>query len=153
MGKLASLIAGFASGETALAVARARRAAIAYLLAGTAMVCGLGFFVGAGYIWAAGQYGPIGAALGIGVLFFVLAGIIVLAHKLSARARERRAVTRRRSEMTTVAVTSALAILPALLRGKAGLGTIIAPAIVLAAYAIYRENRKPKPIAPDSDKA
>ena len=45
---LASLIASFASGETVLAVRRARRAAVAYLLAGLAALCGVGFLVGAG---------------------------------------------------------------------------------------------------------
>jgi hypothetical protein len=46
--------------------------------------------------------------------------------------------------MTAIGVTTALAVLPALLRGKGGVGALIAPAVAAAAYAIYRENTKPQ---------
>ncbi|WP_353644454.1 hypothetical protein [Mesorhizobium sp. WSM2239] len=146
---LASLIASFASGETALALRRAKRAAIAYLLAGVAALCGIGFLIGAIYIWASGRYGAIEAALGIGVIFLLLSGVILIVHTTTARVQARRAKERRASDMTAVAVASTLAILPTLLRGKAGLGTVIAPVVALAAYAIYRENRAKTPKKPD----
>jgi len=146
---LASLIASFASGETALAVRRARRAAVAYLLAGVAALCGIGFLIGALYIWASQRYGAIEAALGIGVIFLLSSGVIVIVHTTTARTRARRAKERRASDLTTVAVASALAVLPALLRGKAGLGTVIAPVVALTAYAIYRENRAKRTKEPD----
>jgi Na+-transporting methylmalonyl-CoA/oxaloacetate decarboxylase gamma subunit len=142
---LASLIASFASGETALAVRRAKRAAIAYLLAGVAALCGIGFLIGAVYIWASERYGAIEAALGIGVIFLLLSGLVLIVHTTTARVQARRAKERRASDLTTVAVASALAILPTLLRGKAGLGTVIAPFVALTAYAIYRENRAKTP--------
>lgn len=146
---LASLIASFASGETALALRRAKRAAIAYLLAGVAALCGIGFLIGAIYIWASGRYGAIEAALGIGVIFLLLSGVILIVHTTTARIQARRAKERRASDMTAVAVASTLAILPTLLRGKAGLGTVIAPVVALTAYAIYRENRAKTPKKPD----
>jgi ABC-type uncharacterized transport system permease subunit len=145
---LASLIASFASGETALAVRRARRAAIAYLLAGVAAICGIGFLIGAVYIWASERYGAIEAAVGFGVVFLLLSGIIFIVHTTTSRIQAKRVRDRRASDLTTVAVASALAVLPTLLRGKAGLGAVIAPAVALTAYAIYRENRK-RPKAPD----
>jgi hypothetical protein len=145
---LASLIASFASGETALAVRRARRAAIAYLLAGVAGICGIGFLIGALYIWASQRYGAIEAAIGIGAAFLVVSGIILVVHIATARIHARRAKDRRASDLTTVAVASALAVMPTLLRGRAGLATVIAPAVALTAYAIYRENRG-KPQKPD----
>lgn len=145
---LASLIASFASGETALAVRRARRAAIAYLLAGVAAICGIGFLIGAVYIWASERYGAIEAAIGIGVIFLLISGIILIVHTTTSRIQAKRAKEKRASDLTTVAVASALAVAPTLLRGKAGLGAAIAPAVALAAYAIYRENRK-KPKEPD----
>jgi ABC-type uncharacterized transport system permease subunit len=146
---LASLIASFASGETALAVRRARRAATAYLLAGVAAICGIGFLIGAVYIWASERYGAIEAATGIGVIFLLLSGIILIIHTTTSRIQAKRAKERRASDLTTVAVASALAVLPTLLRGRAGLGAVIAPAVALTAYAIYRENRKkPKEPAP-----
>jgi len=52
---LASLIAGLASGETAAAIRRARLAAIVYLLSGVAALCGVGFLIGAAFIWAASR--------------------------------------------------------------------------------------------------
>ncbi|NGO51866.1 hypothetical protein [Allomesorhizobium camelthorni] len=146
---LASLIASFASGETALAVRRARRTAIAYLLAGVAALCGVGFLIGALYIWASQRYGAIEAALGIGAIFLLLSGLVLIVHTATARVQARRAKERRASDLTTVAVASALAVLPALLRGKAGLGTVIAPIVALTAYAIYRENRAKTPKKPD----
>lgn len=145
---LASLIASFASGETALAVRRARRAAIAYLLAGVAAICGIGFLIGAVYIWASERYGAIEAAIGIGVIFLLISGIILIVHTTTSRIQAKRAKEKRASDLTTVAVASALAVAPTLLRGKAGLGAAIAPAVALATYAIYRENRK-KPKEPD----
>lgn len=146
---LASLIASFASGETVLAVRRARRAAIAYLLAGVAALCGIGFLIGAVYIWASQRYGAIEAALGIGIIFLLLSGLVLIIHTTTARIQARRAKERRASDLTTVAVASALAVLPTLLRGKTGLGTVIAPLVALTAYAIYRENRAKTPKKPD----
>lgn len=145
---LASLIASFASGETVLAVRRARRAAVAYLLAGLAALCGVGFLVGAGYIWASARYGALEAALGFGAGFVFIALVIVLVHKLTSRSRVRQDVQRRKAEMTTLGVATALAVLPTLLRGKAGVGAVVAPLAALAAYAIYRENSKSGPDKP-----
>lgn len=138
---LASLIAGLASGETMLALRRARSAAIVYVLAAVAFLCGAGFLIAAFYIWAASRYGAIEAALGFGVGFLVLGAIVLMVHKFTTRSGVKRAAQRRSSDLTTIAVASALAAVPTLLRGKAGLGTLAAPAIAAIAYAIYRENR------------
>ena len=145
MGMLASLISAVASGETAAALRRARKAAIVYGVAGLAALCGLGFLVGAAYIWTAGRFGPMAASLGFGIGFLVIAGLILLSYRLSATARARRRARRRNADMKAIGIAAALALLPALLKGKGGLGTILGPAIALAAYAIYRENVKPGP--------
>ena len=142
MGMLASLISGLASGETVAAMRRARTAAIVYGLAAIAALCGLGFLVGAAYIWAATRYGSQAAALGFGAGFLVLAGLILLIYQISAGARARRRAQRRNADMKAIGITAALAVLPALLKGKGGLGVILGPAVALAAYAIYRENVK-----------
>lgn len=149
MRMLASLIAGFASGETAAIIKRARLAAIFYSLAALAGLCAIGFFVGAGYIWSARHYGDVEAALGFGIGFLVLAGLLVLALWLSVGARKRRRAMRRKADMTAIGVSTALALLPTLLRDKGGRGLLLAPAIALAAYAIYRENAGPKDGKPD----
>jgi hypothetical protein len=143
MGLLASLLSGFASGETVAAIRRARTAAIVYALAALAAFCGLGFLVGAAYIWAAARYGSFAAALGFGVGFLVIAGLVLLVHRLMSGARARRAARRRSADMKALGITAALAVLPTLLKGKGGLGVILGPAVALAAYAIYRENVKP----------
>lgn len=143
MGMLASLIAGLASGETAAAIRRARTAAIVYGLAISVALCGLGFLVGAAYIWTASRYGSLAAALGFGVGFLLLAGLILLIFQISAGSRARRRAQQRNADMKAIGITAALAVLPALLKGKGGLGVILGPAVALAAYAIYRENVKP----------
>lgn len=140
---LASLIAGLASGETAAAIRRARTAAIVYGLAISVALCGLGFLVGAAYIWTASRYGSLAAALGFGAGFMLLAGLILLIFQISAGSRARRRAQQRNADMKAIGITAALAVLPALLKGKGGLGVILGPAVALAAYAIYRENVKP----------
>jgi len=151
MGMLASLIAGLASGETAAAIRRARMAAVVYLLAGTAGLCGVGFLVGAAFIWAAGRYGSMAAALGFGIGFLVVSGVILLVFRLSAGRRRASQARRRKADVTAIGVTTALALLPTLLRGKGGLAALVAPAVAAAAYAIYQENKKPGD-GPDSGK-
>jgi hypothetical protein len=139
---LASLIASFASGETLHAVRRAKRAAIAYLLAGVAALIGLSFLIAGAYIWTAHHYGWTRAAVAFGVGFLVLAGLVLLINKLTSGAQRRRETRRRNKDLTALAAASALAVLPGLFRGKAGLGAIVAPALAVVAYEIYRENRK-----------
>ena len=151
MGMFASLISGLASGETLAAMRRARTAAIIYVLATIAALCGLGFLIGAAYIWTAFRYGSFAAALGFGIGFLVLAGLILLIYQISAGSRARRRAERRKSDMTAIGITAALAVLPTLLKGKGGLGVILGPAAALVAYAIYRENVKPGSDDQDAD--
>lgn len=147
---LASLIASFASGETVVALRRARQAAIAYVLAAMASLCGIGFLIGAGYIWTARRYGSLEASLVFGIGFLLLAGIVLVIHRLAMDRRRRREIRRRNKDMTNIAIASAIAAVPTLLRSKAGLGTLVAPALAAAAYAIYRENSG-KPRRPPQD--
>lgn len=140
---LASLIASLASSETTLALRRTRRAAVAYMAAALAGLCGIGFLVGAAYVWAARRFGHVEAAVGFGVGFLVLAGLILLFHKFAAGARAREDKRRRTSDMTALGISAAMAALPTLLRSKGGIGAVLGPVVALAAYAIYRENTKP----------
>ncbi|ESY13017.1 hypothetical protein NKI46_15175 [Mesorhizobium sp. M0615] len=151
MGMLAPLISALASGEAIAAMRRARTAAIVYGFAAVAALCGLGFLLGAAYIWAADRYGSMAACLGFAAGFLVLAGLIVLIHQLAAGTRARRRARRRNADLKALGITAALAVLPALLKGKGGKGVILGPMIALAAYAIYRENIKPDRGDPDSE--
>lgn len=148
---LASLIASLASGETLVAIRRARLAAIVYLLAGAAGLVGVGFLVGALYIWLSDLYGRLHTALGFGVGFIVLALLILLIHRLTAKTRARRIVEKRRSDLTAMGIAAAIAAVPTLARSRVGFGALLAPALALAAYAIYRENSKPDPDRDDAD--
>ncbi|RUX29080.1 MULTISPECIES: phage holin family protein [unclassified Mesorhizobium] len=145
MGTLVSLISALASGEAMAALQRARITAILYGLAAIFALCGVGFLIGAAYIWLAARYGPLATSLGFGIGFLVLAGLIIVIHKLTASARAKRRARRRQADMTAVGVTAALALLPALARSKGGLAAIAAPALAVVAYAIYRENTRPSP--------
>lgn len=140
---LASLIASIATGEAGLAVRRTRRAATAYLAAGVLGVCGIGFLVGAAYVWAARRYGHIEAALGFGVGFLVISGLILLVHKLAAQARVRDQQRRRKADLAALGTAAAMAAVPTLLRSKGAMGALLGPLVALAAYQIYRENRRP----------
>jgi hypothetical protein len=149
MGTLVSLISALASGEAMAALQRARTTAILYGLAAVLALCGVGFLIGAAYIWLAARYGPLATSLGFGVGFLVIAGLILAIHKLTTSMRSRRRARRRQADMTALGVTAALALLPALARSKAGLGAVIAPALAVVAYAIYRENAKPPKQGPE----
>lgn len=141
---LASLIASLASGETALALRRARRTAIVYLVAGAALLCGVGFLIGALYIWLAQRYGSLQAAIAFGFGFILLALLILLIDRVTARSRAHKVAERRKADFTALGVAAALGVLPGLLRSRAGVGALLAPVIAVAAYAIYRENRDPR---------
>lgn len=140
---LASLIASIASSETGYVVRRARGAVIAYLVAAMLGLCGVGFLVGAAFVWAAWRYGTLEAAIGFGVGFLVLAVLILLGHRLATAARAREDRRRRRADLAALGTSAVLAALPTLLRSKGGIGAVLGPVVALAAYAIYRENRKP----------
>jgi undecaprenyl pyrophosphate phosphatase UppP len=141
---LTSLIASLASGETVVALKRARRAAVVYLVSGLLVLIGAGFLLGALFAWTAQRYGTIEAAILFGVVFIALALVILVVHRLTARSRATKAAERRKSDLTALGVATVLAVLPGLLRGRAGIGALLAPAIAAAAYAIYRENKKPQ---------
>ncbi|MEW9834400.1 hypothetical protein [Mesorhizobium marinum] len=141
---LASLLASLASGETVVALRRARRAAIVYLLVGLFAACGLGFLIGALYIWFAARYGSLEAAILFGLGFIVLALLVLLVDRLTAQSRARKAAERRKSDLTAIGVAAAMAALPGLLRSRVGLGATVVPALAVIAYAIYRENRAPE---------
>lgn len=141
---LTSLIASLASGEAAVALKSARRTAIVYLAAGLLILVGASFLLGAFFVWTAQRYGTIEAAILFGVVFIALALVVLLVDRLTARSRAARAAECRKSDVTALGVATALAVLPGLLRGRAGLGALLAPAIAAAAYAIYRENSKPQ---------
>ncbi|WP_378947884.1 hypothetical protein [Mesorhizobium sp. ANAO-SY3R2] len=140
---LASLFASIATSEAGLAVRRTRRAATAYLAATIFGICGIGFLVGAAYVWAARKFGHVEAALSFGGGFLVVAGLILLVHKLAGRARAREEKRQRKADLATLGTAAAMAAVPALLRSKGGIGALLGPVIALVAYQIYRENRRP----------
>lgn len=124
--------------------------AILYGLAAILALSGIGFLIGAAYIWLAARYGPLATSLGFGLGFLVLAALIVLIDRLTTGMRARRRARRRKADMTALGVTAALALLPALAKSKGGMGAALAPVIALVAYAVYRENMGSGPRNPDS---
>jgi hypothetical protein len=144
---LASLIGAFISGEAMNVARRAKAAAIAYLFAAVFFLAGLGFVVGAGYVAAARHYGSISAAIGFGVGFFLLGGIVLAVHAIMASAR-RRQKKRRGLDLATIAGAAAVSGLPLLFK-RGGLAGVMAPLLALLAYAVYRENSAEPPDDPD----
>ncbi|MBX3567018.1 MAG: hypothetical protein KF914_03110 [Rhizobiaceae bacterium] len=137
---LASLIAGLATGETMAALRRTRSAAIAYLLAAVLLLLGGGFLLLAAFIYAARELGPIGAALWFGGGFVLLGVGVIVGHRIASATRRRVARRQRSRDFTKVAVAAGVALAPALLRSRAGIFALAAPAIAAVVYAIYREN-------------
>ena len=144
---LASLIGAFISGEAMNVARRAKAAAIAYVLAAILFLVGLGFLVGAGYVAAARNFGTISAAIGFGVGFVLLGAIVLGVHAIMASAR-RHQKNQRALDLATIAGAAAVSGLPFLLK-RGGLAGIMAPLLVLLAYAVYRENRSEPPDDPD----
>ncbi len=140
---LASLIAGFASGETVLAFQRAKRAVVVYLFAAITAACGVGFLLGALFIWLAERYGSLETALAFGGVFILLTILILLVHALAERSRSRLVAGKRNSDLKAIGVATAVAALPALLRAKPGVRVLLAPVIAFAAYSLYRRSRTP----------
>lgn len=141
---LGTLISSVISGEAADAAGRAKRAAIVYFLAALLSFTGLGFLIAAGFMATARAIGHIPAALSFGGGALLIAIIIVIVHRIQAQRERLRAAERRRTELKSLLSVSAVAMLPTLL-SRGGLRTLAIPAIAAAAYAIYRENTRPRP--------
>jgi len=144
---LASLIGAFISGEAMNVARRAKAAAIAYLLAATLFLAGLGFLIGAGYVAAARHFGSITAAIGFGVGFLLLGAIVLALQSIAASARWGQK-NRRAIDLATIAGAAAVSGLPLLLK-RGGFAGIVASLLALLAYAVYRENRSEPPDDPD----
>lgn len=140
MPALVSLITAIVSGEASEAVARARRKALVYALAGLLLLVGAGFLLAAGFIAAAREIGALPAALWFGAGFVVLALLLVGIDRLAARRRARREVRRRREEAKAIASAAAVALLPTLLASRARGLALIFPAAAALAYGVWREN-------------
>ncbi len=140
MAALFSLIASIASGEAAEAAKRARRAFIFMALAGVFALCGVGFLIGAGYVLAAERYGSFNASVGFAVGFVVLAILLVLTLKIVNGMERRQIEHRRKSEVTAVATTAAIAAIPAIMATRGGIPLLGLPFLGLVAWAVYREN-------------
>ncbi len=148
MGALASLIAGLATGETLAAVQRARRALIAYIIAGVLGLFGVIYLMVAGTIWAARRFGAIEATLTIGAAFLIVASIVFVVHKMTSGRRAISAKTQRKRDLSNAAIAAGIAAAPALLRGRTGVAALVLPAVAFLAYTIYRENAPRGPLDP-----
>lgn len=140
---LARLLASFAAGEMSGAVKRLRISAAAFMVAALLALFGTGFLVFAAFILAADKWGAVNAALGFGVAFLAMAGIVLLVLKIWTSAQARRARRRRVSDAGLLAGTAALTLLPSLLARSGKIGGIALPILAAVGYAIYRENTRP----------
>jgi len=140
-----ALLGTLASGEMALALRRAKLAAIFYALIVVFALCGIGFLIGAGYIFAADRYGSFHAALGFGGGFIILALLLWIIFKLSAPRRAKRRAAFRKNEISAMAAASGIAVASNLLRSRAGIGLLATPLIGYLAYQIIKENTSEPP--------
>lgn len=148
MQSLLALVTSIASGEALDAVARAKKAAVIYLIAGLLGAFGVIFLLVAGFIATAQEIGALEAALWFGGVFLGLAILIILSHRVVSSIRARRIAKRRNEEAKSIASAAAIALLPALLASRKGSIALVAPMIGLLSYAVYRENTRPGPLPP-----
>ena len=135
-----NLILSLLTGEASAVARRARRSAVEYIIAGAAAAVGFGFLALAAYIYAARLYGELEAAIGFGAFFLAVSVALLIYHRVSARARARRARENMSREAMTVAGTLALTALPSLLSKRGVVAGMAIPVLSAIAYAIYREN-------------
>jgi hypothetical protein len=135
-----NLILSIITGEASAAARRARRSAVEYIVAAAAALVGFGFLLLALYIYAARFYGELAVAIAFGATFLAVAVALLVYHRVSARARARRARERLSNEAITLAATLGIAALPSLLSKKGMLAGIALPVLSALAYTIYREN-------------
>lgn len=141
---LGSLIASLAAGETANMVGRAKRAAIAYGAAALFVLFGVFFALIAAYVWAAGRWGPIVAALIFAGTFVALAIVTIVFQSISSKAKARRAARKRSVDAKALATTAAVAALPALLANPRSAAALVVPVLGVIGYLIYQENAGPR---------
>ncbi len=140
MPALISLITAIVSGEASEAVAKARRAALVYALAGLLLLLGAGFLLAAGFIAVADEIGTLPATLWFGGGFILVALLLVAIDRLAARSRAKREAQRRREEARAIASAAAVALLPTLLASRARGLALIFPVAAALAYGVWREN-------------
>ncbi|MDF1598208.1 phage holin family protein [Mesorhizobium sp. YIM 152430] len=138
-----TLIASIVAGETADIIGRTKRMAIAYAVAGLLVLFGVMFGLIALYVWVAGHWGPIVAALALAGAFVVLAILVIVIHSSSAKRQAREASKRRSVDAKAIAATAAVAALPALLAKRGSAVALIVPVLGMVGYLIYKENAKP----------
>ncbi len=137
MGSLAPLLVGLLTADVKSAANRAKRQAILYGVAGLLGILALVALLLSGGLYLSHRMSPEAAALVIATV--LLAGsVLMLAIASIWSSRERSKADRSRSIGPTLAATAALAVLPAVLSNRVGLGVIGAAA---AGYAYA--NRKP----------
>jgi predicted membrane channel-forming protein YqfA (hemolysin III family) len=135
-----SLILSIISGEASAAARRARRSAVEYIIAAAAALIGFVFLLLAAFVYASRFYGELTVAVAFAAGFLALAVVLLIYHRISARARARRARERMSNEAIALAVPIGLALLPALLTKRGAMAGLVASALAAVGYAIYREN-------------
>ncbi len=139
------LIAAFVSGEAGLAVARTKRALAAYLSAGVFALLGAIFVLIAVFGYLARIYGPVTTAGWFAIVFFLIAGGIVVVHRVKAGIEQRRIAQKRRTDLVGLGTTAAVAAIPSLMQGRrrrgAGWAAAASPVALALAYFMYRRHR------------
>jgi hypothetical protein len=96
------------------------------------------------YVWVAGHWGPIVAALALAGAFVVLAILVIVIHSSTAKRQAREASKRRSVDAKAIATTAAVAALPALLAKRGSAVALIVPVLGMVGYLIYKENARPR---------
>lgn len=126
--------------EASSLMARAKSAAILYMLMAVSVITAIGFLVAAGYMVLADQLSPVIAALVCAGIFLLLALAVYLGSLIGQRRREKEVVEKRRgSETGALLTTAAVTALPMLLRSPMLLRFGI-PAAIAALFVLRPKN-------------
>lgn len=128
-----------------MAAKRLKTRLIVMSIVGTIALLGVIFLILAGYIFAAQKLGPLAAALWFGGVLVGIAIVVYLVYRVTARLREKREARRRKAELSSMAIATALALLPALpalATRKGVIGALVTPLVAAVGYQIYKENSR-----------
>lgn len=138
---LSSFLSALISGEVKQYASHIRNATVVNVLAVIAVVIGIGFGIGAGYIALAQQIGPLYTSIWFAAGFIVAGVILLMINKMRTRAWKRRRRAERGQEIRALATTALIAALPSLMKSRTGMIGLLLPLIGLVAFKIYEENR------------
>lgn len=133
------LVAKLVTGEAGVYVARMRRLVVLYIVMAVFALLTIAYLMTALYVWVAWLYGPITAALGFAIFFFVLVLATWIATVIVRRPPRKRADDRLQRDIASIAGVAALSNAPLLFQSaKRNKKLLLVPVAGAVGWALWR---------------